>query len=191
MEIATPYEPSGIYAQPPGPEYEDAEVWQEPRVERSRRRGHGGGIAVVASLGTAILVAAAVVASQLFIPRKSVETVAAPTPTAGVTTAITTPPAPVVSPSPANVAIQDNGGSVTVTWVDPSGGKVPFIVAGGRDGATSSPLETVPPGVTKATFHGLNIHFNYCYTVTAVWSSEMIAPSIRTCTRRLSTSGAP
>jgi hypothetical protein len=89
------------------------------------------------------------------------------------------------------VTIKDNGGSVTLTWADPSSGKVPFIVAGGRDGTSSAPLETVPPGRTTSTIYGLNVNYNYCFTVTAVWSSEMIAPSIRTCTRRLTRSATP
>jgi hypothetical protein len=189
---SAPYEPSGIYTvETPEREYEEADVWRDPLLEPTKRRGHGGGIAVVVSLGAAILIAAAVVAAQLFIPRQTAPPAAAPTPATGTATPAPTTAVPAVSPSPTDVTIQDNGGSVTLTWIDPSGGKVPFIVAGGREGTTSAPLETVPAGRTTLTIHGLNVNHNYCYTVTAVWSSEMIAPSIRTCTHRISTSGAP
>jgi hypothetical protein len=182
----------GIYVvEPPPREYQDVEVWREPPLDRRSRRGHGGGVAVVASLGAAILIGAAVVAVQLFGPGRGPAPGAGPSaPIETASAATPTVPAPQTSPSPTNVTIQDNGGSVTLTWVDPSGGKVPFIVAGGRDGAPSGPLETVPAGRTTSTIYGLNVNYNYCYTVTAVWSSEMIAPSIRTCTRRLATSGA-
>ena len=188
------YEPSGIYTVDQlEREYEEADVWREPQLMPTKRRGHGGGVAVVASLGVAVLIAAVVVAAQLFVPRQSTAPqVAAPSAyPADTTPPAPTTPAPLDSPPPTNVTIKDNGGWITLTWVDPSGGKVPFIVAGGREGSTSAPLETVPPGRTTSTIYGLNVNYNYCYTVTAVWSSELIVPSIRICTRRLTTSGAP
>ena len=105
----------------------------------------------------------------------------------------TSSPAPTIPNHlpPANVTLVDRGGSVTLTWTDPSSGKVPFIVTGGRDGATLTALESVPAGRTTSTIYGLNDHYEYCFTVAAVWSSENIEPSIRTCTHRLSTTGAP
>jgi hypothetical protein len=104
---------------------------------------------------------------------------------------ITATPAPSPSPAPTNVTIQDNGGSLTLTWADPSSGKVQFIVTGGRDGMTSAPVDTVPAGRTTSTIYGLSVHYNYCFAVSAVWSPELIAPSIRTCTHRLSATGTP
>ena len=86
----------------------------------------------------------------------------------------------------------DNGGSVTLTWADPSDGQVPFIVAGGRDGTPSAPVRDArPAGTTTITIYGLNTDFNYCYTVAAVWSAETIMSSSATCTHRLSTTRTP
>ena len=71
---------------------------------------------------------------------------------------------------------------MTLTWDDPSAGKVPFIVSGGREGNALLAMASVPAGQTTSTIYGLNVNYNYCFTVSAVWSSENIQPSIRTCT---------
>jgi hypothetical protein len=170
-----------------GDEY--AEDWERPGLAvypvRSGR-GNTAGIVVVASLGLAVIVAAAVVAVQIF-----GSTPVGPSPALSEpATASTAEPVPTGKP-PASVTLVDNAGSVTLAWSDPSDGKVPFIVAGGRTGTTSVPLETVPPGRTTSTIYGLNDRYDYCFTVAAVWSSEQIETSMRTCTRRLSTGAAP
>jgi Fibronectin type III domain len=94
-------------------------------------------------------------------------------------------------PAPADVKLVDNGGSVTLTWTDPSNGQVPFIVAGGRDGTPSAPVQSLEPGHTTTTIFGLRTDANYCYTVAAVWSADTIMASPRTCTHRLSTTPTP
>jgi hypothetical protein len=189
-----PPEAPGIYVvNPPPREYQAVEVWQEPPLPYAppaRRRGHGGGVALVASLGTAVIIGAAVVAFQLFrpdvrtsqppLPTVTIPTVAAPSPT-------TDPP----PPPPTGVTLADKGGSITLTWIDPSEGKVSFVVAGGRVGTPSQPLESVPAGRTTFTVYGLNNKEDYCFTVAAVWSSDSIAPSTRTCTHRSSASRTP
>jgi hypothetical protein len=186
--VAPPDEPNIYVVEPPPRTYQDIEVWDEPPLPDARRsRGHRGGVAIVASLGAAILIGAVVIAVQLVGQLQDRETNRAEPPPP--TTVPTTTPA--AAPAPTGVTIQDNGGSVTLTWVDPSNGTVPFIVAGGRDGAESTPLETVPAGRTTSTIYGLNVNYNYCYTVTAVWSADMIAPSPRTCTKRVSTTSTP
>ncbi len=186
-------------AEPPPRDFQDVEVWQEPpRSARApapapaRRRTRGnrsnrGGIALVASLGVAAFVAAAIAGAQLFLPRRGPATNASVPP---VTTAPaqTTTASPV--PPPTGVTLEDEGGSITLTWLDPGDGQVPFIVAGARVGALSAPLETVPAGRTTSTIYGLNDRYDYCFTVAAVWSSDMIVPSMRTCTHRLSTGDA-
>src|SRR5262249_6607796 len=155
------------------------------------RRAQAGGIALVASLAAGIVTTAVIVGAQFFVPMRQGGTAA--TPPAATTAArpaettpvATTLPAPVLTaPAPNTVVLKDNGGSVTITWVDPSDGKVPFIVAGGRAGTASTPVETVPPGRTTSTIYGLNVRYNYCYTVAAVWSSDMIAASKQACTKR-------
>jgi hypothetical protein len=190
-----PPDPAGIYVVGPPPRtYQQVEVQDEPPMPRprpSRKRGHGGGVALVASLGLTIFVAAVVIAMQLFGPGAADPNPgAAGDPTAGPTSeaAPTGQPAttvPVDGRPPTDVALRDEGGSVTLTWVDPSGGRVSFVVSGGREDTTAGLLETVPVGRTTATIYGLNIRYDYCFTVAAVWSADVIAPSIRTCTNRL------
>jgi hypothetical protein len=186
---------SGVYqraeslADDPVQPRQEVEVWRNaPR--RPRRRGHGGGLALVASLGATALVAGVVVALQLFAPDRGADRSAQAPP---ISAAPAVPPTEVEPPTPTPAAraptglrLRDDGGSVTLRWNDPSAGLVPFIVTGGRIGATPAPLDSVPSGRTTSTIYGLNARFDYCFTVAAVWSPDEIASSIRTCTDRLS-----
>ncbi len=188
----------GIVVVPPPPlPQHDVEIWPEPplpldEVRVRRRSGHGGGVALVASLGAVVLVAAGVVALQLLHPDGGP---AAPDPVTAPG-AITVPANPLpttaeAQPPPDKVVLKDDGGSVTLTWEDPGAGAVPFIVSGGRDGNALLAMASVPAGQTTSTIYGLNVNYNYCFTVSAVWSSDNIKSSIRTCTYRLTTSRAP
>src|SRR5262249_30580747 len=80
------YEPSGIYRREQE-EYEDVGVWRDSEVEPTRR-SHGGGFAVVALLGAAILIGASVLAVQFFRPQQSTDE-QAETPRATTTTTTT------------------------------------------------------------------------------------------------------
>ena len=171
------------------------EPWLEPElptVRPYRRRGNVGGVALVASLGAAILIAAIVIAMQVFAPAQP-----AAQPSAPVASGSATAPSPSVAASepaagaPTDVTIKDDGGSVTLTWTDPSEGTVSFIVAGARDGEAFKAFESVPAGRTTLVIYGLNVGYNYCFTISAIWAPEVITPSIRTCTSRLSTPRAP
>ncbi len=181
--------------EPPPREYHDVvgrRAMPRRTSPRQRRRTNRGGLALVASLGAAAFIAAAVVAVQLFLPaREPAAGVTAP-PASGVTARPSAAPPAAIStaPAPTGVALTDNGGSVALTWTDPGAGLIPFIVAGGRIDATSAPLETVPAGRTTSTIYGLNDRYDYCFTVAAVWSADTIVPSMRTCTHRLSTVSA-
>ena len=53
-----------------------------------------------------------------------------------------------------------------------------------RQGHALVAVSTVPAGETTTTIYGLNVNYDYCFTVAAVWSSEHIVESERTCTRR-------
>jgi hypothetical protein len=86
--------------------------------------------------------------------------------------------------APANVALRDNGVSVTLTWTDPAAGQVPFVVAGGRAGDTSRALQTLPAGQTAYTLNGLNPALDYCFTVVAVYTTNEVATSALVCTQR-------
>jgi hypothetical protein len=86
--------------------------------------------------------------------------------------------------APGHVQLRDDGVSVTLTWSDPTAGRVPFVVAGGRAGETSRALQTLPPGSTAYTLNGLNPALNYCFTVVAVYTTNEVATSALTCTQR-------
>jgi hypothetical protein len=173
------------------PSYEDTygqdpEPWREPEmptIRSYRRRGNVGGVALVASLGAAILIAAIVIAMQVFGPSQP------STPVAGATSAGPSSAAPseAAAAAPGDVRIRVDGGSATLTWTDPSEGTVAFIVAGAREGEAFKAIASVPAGRTTLVLYGLNIGYNYCFTVSAIWAPEVITPSIRTCTSRLST----
>ena len=205
--VATTYAPvaQGVYQRqssieviPPPPLAAQAiQVWPEPPLSGGeetvrQRKGRLGGVAAMASLVAVILVAGIVVVLQLLRPDGGP---AAPGPVSKPT-AITVPANPLpqaTTPStspPTRVLLKDEGGSVTLSWDDPGAGHVPFIVSGGREGNALLAMASVPAGQTTSTIHGLNVNYNYCFTVSAVWSSENIQPSIRTCTFRLSTTRA-
>ncbi len=205
-----PYVPGAIRApaihavEPPPREFGQVDVWADPVGAIRRTRGHAGGVALVASLGLAIIAAAVVIAYQLFGPGSPSPTTATqPTSTpAGSVTASPSPTQP-DSPSPsssaagspvsgvglppAQVKLKDDGGSVTLTWLDPSGGRVPFIVSFGRVGEAAGPEVSVPAGRTSQTIVGLNPRYNYCFTVAAVWAADMVMSSTQTCTNRAAT----
>jgi hypothetical protein len=176
----------------------DLEIWRsdEPTTRTRPRRRHGAGLALLAGIGAAVLIATAIVAVKALGP-------ASAAPASGDRSASalptfvaepSTPPSPTPTPSPtpaaappADVALADTGGSVTLTWRDPSAGRVPFLVTGGRVGTGARPLESVPAGRTRSIVYGLNSKFDYCFVVSAIYSASVIAPSIRICTHRLST----
>jgi hypothetical protein len=205
--LAPTYAPGapGVYQRvapvQPSYQYEPApEVWHERPSIEPRPRGHNGGLILVGGLGAVVLVAAVVVAVQLFgssdhtrsaAPPPASATSEAPDAIAPSSDATTPSPSPGRSPAPGDVKLVDNGGSITLTWTDPSSGQVPFIVAGGRDGTPSAPVQSLEPGHTTTTISGLRTDVNYCYTVAAVWSADTIMMSPRTCTHRLSTTQTP
>jgi hypothetical protein len=188
---------------PPPRAPDDVEVWHEPPLSGAdiaprQRRGHGGGLALVASLGVVVLVAAVVIGLQFFRPSSGSDPSTAPGPagvgSSGNTVQGATQPTPAPTPTappPTGVALKDEGGAVTLTWNDPSNGRVPFIISGGREGQALMALDSVDAGRTTSTIYGLNDSVNYCFTVSAVWAPDKITPSIRACTFRLSTSGTP
>jgi hypothetical protein len=86
--------------------------------------------------------------------------------------------------APPTVRLRDNGGSITLSWTDPSGGKVPFVVAGGIAGGAAQPFPPLPPGQLSYTLNGLNPKLDYCFTVGAVYSTDVVTLSSLVCTRR-------
>jgi hypothetical protein len=149
---------------------------EEPTIRR--RRGANAGMILVAALCAVVLIGGVLVALQLLLPDGG------PTVPGPVTT-----PTVAASPAPTGVTIRDEGGSVTITWVDPSKGTVQFLVSGAREGNALAVLTSVPAGRTVATIYGLNTNYNYCFSVSAVWSADNIQESMRTCTSRTLSSG--
>lgn len=93
-------------------------------------------------------------------------------------------PSSSVSP-PTNLALVDNGSSVTVTWTDPAGGTAQFIVAAGQGTDLSTQHTTWD---TTFTLNGLNPKLDYCFTVAAVYDTDRVAVSDLACTKRTSSS---
>lgn len=85
---------------------------------------------------------------------------------------------------PTDLSLRDDSTSVTLTWTDPSGGTVPFVVAAGRAGQQLAPKDRVDPGRTSYTINGLSAEVDYCFTVLAVYSAETITTSGQVCTNR-------
>jgi hypothetical protein len=172
----------------------EGDVWTSREVAVRTRRPGGGTVVLVASLGAVILVVVVVVALALFAPPPGQpvgqDTDGGPGPI--TVTANPTPTAPPTSPAPTSVRIiEDTGGDVTLAWSDPSGGQVPFLVSGGREGDALLAIQTVPAGDTTTTVYGLNVNFNYCFSVAAVWSADQVQESMRTCTHRVNVSASP
>jgi hypothetical protein len=105
-----------------------------------------------------------------------VDTTAEPTPTTFITGS--------AEGAPRDVRLTDRGTSVTLTWADPSGGAVPFIVV--ASGSSGEPLETkqVPRGRTSVTYGGLERQRYYCFVVGAVYAVDRVATAPQRCTKR-------
>ncbi|MEV8512602.1 tetratricopeptide repeat protein [Dactylosporangium sp. NPDC051484] len=85
--------------------------------------------------------------------------------------------------APGGLKLRDDKSSVTLTWKDPSGGSVPFVVAGGAQGAMRE-LQGLPAGSTQVTINGLNPKLEYCFTVAAVYGTQDVQLSDLACTSR-------
>lgn len=95
---------------------------------------------------------------------------------------------------PGDLKLRDDSATITLTWTDPTGGAVPFMVAAGRAGQALGVIATVDPGRTTYTVNGLNSRVDHCFTVLAVYSTDSFATSGQVCTareREASSSGEP
>ncbi len=82
------------------------------------------------------------------------------------------------------VQLRDNGDHATLTWGDPSNGTVPFIVSGGRAGQEQRIYATLPAGSSSYPVSALNVNFDYCFVVIAVYSTSDLVTSDLVCTHR-------
>jgi hypothetical protein len=86
--------------------------------------------------------------------------------------------------APRQVRLSDRGTSVTLTWADPSGGTVAFLVVGSGSGGASLETKQVDRGGTSVTYSGLDRTRNYCFVVGAVYAVDRVATASEVCTRR-------
>lgn len=144
-----------------------------------QRRGRSW-TAVVAVLAAAGVAAVAIVGTGLvvFFRTGPTEPAAAPLPEAPRASAAPS------APPPTDLSLRDDLTSVTLTWTDPSGGAVPFVVAAGQAGQQLGPKDQVEPGRTSYTLNGLSAGVDYCFTVLAVYSTETFTTSGQVCTDR-------
>jgi hypothetical protein len=112
-------------------------------------------------------------------------------PVAGASTATATPsdnPTTIITGSaegaPRQVRLADRGTSVTLTWADPSGGTVAFLVVGSGSGGASLETKQIDRGGTSVTYSGLDRDRNYCFVVGAVYAVDRVATAAEVCTRR-------
>jgi hypothetical protein len=110
-----------------------------------------------------------------------------------------TPPAPPpatagpgsASAPPTGLTVRDGWDSVTLSWSYPGGAEGPVLVAGGRTGQEQRAFETLAPGSTSYTLHGLDRRADYCFTVAVVYSADAVARSPQVCTTRAGRTAPP
>ena len=109
-------------------------------------------------------------------------------PSGGATHAASPSPSP-GGAAPNDVKLRDDGDSVTLTWTDPSGGTVPYLIEAGKAGTQLGRYNALPPGQSTYTVIGLNPRLDYCFTVVAVYGTDLVAPSNLVCTQRTGSVG--
>lgn len=90
---------------------------------------------------------------------------------------------------PGALRVAENGEAVLLSWTDPSGGRVPFVVTGGRRGERLTVMAQLDPGVTSYRVNGLNPKLDYCFTVIALYSGTELERSEQACTSRTGIAG--
>ncbi|MEU8216658.1 hypothetical protein AB0C47_12900 [Micromonospora taraxaci] len=186
---ATPAEQAGYPSQEhypgqalyPGQQYQQAQDAYRPAYadeDGSAGRNRATLIGAVVAAGVAVVAVAGLGAVVLTRddppPSGAAPTAVAPT---GVAPTAAGPP-------PGDLKLRDNSTTITLTWTDPSGGAVPFMVAAGRAGQALGVMATVDPGKTSYTVNGLNSRVDHCFTVLAVYSTDSFATSGQVCTAR-------
>jgi hypothetical protein len=95
------------------------------------------------------------------------------------------------APSAIRLTLDDKGATVTLTWTDPSTGRVPFVVSYGRAEGPAERTERVQAGTTTLTVNQLNPAQDYCFTVEVGDPAAGVAPSPTVCTNRPRPTGSP
>jgi Tetratricopeptide repeat/Fibronectin type III domain len=163
------------------PRYEGPATFQGPHDEEAHRSRTP--MVVLAVVAVAAVAAAAVVAVLAFASSPKSGPLAGPTSSGVVSRSATPSPSP-TSGAPTDVKLRDAGDSVTLTWTDPSGGSAPFLVEAGKAGVQLTRYAALPPGQSTYTVIGLNPKLDYCFTIVAVYGTDLVAPSDLVCTKR-------
>ncbi len=136
-------------------------------------------------LALAIVAAAALVAGAVVVAvtelRPHAPSLSQPSPTFGGS-GLPTPSTGASAPT--GLRLRDDGNTITLTWTDPSGGTVPFFVEVGPAGGQLQIYARVNPGETTYPVVGLNPKIDHCFSVVAVYSTTLVAPSDLVCTQR-------
>ncbi|QKW31913.1 hypothetical protein HUT17_02205 [Nocardiopsis flavescens] len=87
--------------------------------------------------------------------------------------------------APADVALEDSGEAVVLTWTAAPGAEsAPHHVVGGPAGDTPASLADAAAGTAEARVEGLDPETEYCFIVIAVLGADTIAHSAEVCTER-------
>uniref|UniRef100_A0A7L6BE38 Tetratricopeptide repeat protein n=1 Tax=Micromonospora robiginosa TaxID=2749844 RepID=A0A7L6BE38_9ACTN len=93
---------------------------------------------------------------------------------------------PAASPGtpPGRFTLTDRRDSIVLSWTYPPGAEGPVVVAGGRAGQPQRTFATLPAGSADYIAYGLDRTTDYCFTVALVWSTDTVARTGPTCTKR-------
>jgi Tetratricopeptide repeat len=152
------------------------------RGDAGEPRRRNGGLIVLTTILVVLLVAAVAVAVNLYRHRADTPT-ASPSGGASASASPGSATLPTHAP-PTDVKLRDNGDHATLTWTDPTAGTVPFLISGGRSGQEQHAYATVPAGTTTYPVNALNVRYDYCFVVIAVYSTTDLVTSDLVCTRR-------
>ncbi|MCZ7438856.1 tetratricopeptide repeat protein [Micromonospora sp. WMMC241] len=94
------------------------------------------------------------------------------------------PPAASPGTPPGRFTLTDRRDSIVLSWTYPPGAEGPVVVAGGRAGQPQRTFETLPAGSADYIAYGLDRTTDYCFTVALVWSTDTVARTGPTCTKR-------
>jgi hypothetical protein len=184
---AAPTPPEEVDQEPFNP-FASAPVTAPPYVtpteDRHRTRLPLFVLAVVAV--AALVAVAAIVVITFLRPAAAPQAQDSPTPPASPTAVDPS----LAASAPSGLKLRDDGDTVTLTWTDPSAGTVPFFVEVGQAGGQLRLYGRLAPGETTYPVVGLNPKLDYCFSVVAVYSTTLLAPSGLVCTRRTSGSAS-
>ena len=92
---------------------------------------------------------------------------------------------------PRAVKLRDGWDSITLSWTYPNGAEGPVLIAGGRTGEQQKAFQTLAPGSSSYTLHGLAERADYCFTVAVVYSTDSVVRSSPVCTDRADSPSTP